>query len=465
MATDADLNWLRSEWTQLFSSLNVDPDASRQAFEELVEHYSSPGRHYHTLAHIQHVLQTIHSLKDEARDLPAVLLAGWYHDVIYDSKAKDNEEKSAAYTAVVLRRLGICEERVRRVGELILMTRTHEAPADDADAAVLLDADLAILDAPVEEYDRYATAIRREYEWVPEAEYVKGRIRVLTRFLSSRSIYRTASSGPERETRAHHNLEREIASLRDRADVSLMQEREWLVSGDPSRMLTLLRDKASERKLRLFGCGCCHRLVEISGEGLIKNLKELTEGYADGRVMDVELRNARSTYFDYFDGPWFDSGDREWEKIEDIQFKSAVAAAVFSVAGGSVDNCEVNSDSPAIDQVLEVIRWTEIVANRVVKPASLEHLTSGQREFEAGLLREIFGNPFHAVRVDRSWLSNSGIGLANSIYDERAFDRMPILADALEDAGCDNADILEHCRQPGEHVRGCWVVDLILGKS
>ncbi len=87
----------------------------------------------------------------------------------------------------------------------------------------------------------------------------------------------------------------------------------------------------------------------------------------------------------------------------------------------------------------------------------------------ASLLRDIAGNLFRPQPViDSSWLSwNDRIipKLAQAIYDDRAFDRLPILADALEEAGCTNADILNHCRQPGEHVRGCWVVDLLLGKS
>ena len=84
---------------------------------------------------------------------------------------------------------------------------------------------------------------------------------------------------------------------------------------------------------------------------------------------------------------------------------------------------------------------------------------------QADLLRDIFGNPFRPVTLNPAWRTGNVTALAQSIYDDRAFDRMPILADALEDAGCDNADILNHCRQPGEHVRGCWVVDLVLGKE
>jgi hypothetical protein len=83
-------------------------------------------------------------------------------------------------------------------------------------------------------------------------------------------------------------------------------------------------------------------------------------------------------------------------------------------------------------------------------------------------VRCIFGNPFHHVAVNSTWLAwNDGTvrKIAQAIYEERAFDRMPILADALEDAGCDAADLLRHCREPGEHVRGCWVIDLLLGKE
>jgi hypothetical protein len=84
---------------------------------------------------------------------------------------------------------------------------------------------------------------------------------------------------------------------------------------------------------------------------------------------------------------------------------------------------------------------------------------------QAGLLRDIFGNPFRPPTFDPSWRTSTAVGLARSIYAARAFDRLPILADALEEAGCDNPDVLSHCRGDGPHVRGCWVVDLVLGKS
>lgn len=81
-------------------------------------------------------------------------------------------------------------------------------------------------------------------------------------------------------------------------------------------------------------------------------------------------------------------------------------------------------------------------------------------------LLDVFGSlPFRPITVAPEWLTSTVVALASGIYEEKAFDRMPILADAMMDAGCDNDDILSHCRQPGEHVKGCWVVDLVLGKE
>jgi hypothetical protein len=83
----------------------------------------------------------------------------------------------------------------------------------------------------------------------------------------------------------------------------------------------------------------------------------------------------------------------------------------------------------------------------------------------AALVREVFGNPFRPVQFCPSCLTSDVLALAGTLYEERAFDRLPILADALEDAGCSDAIVLDHCRNPGLHVRGCWVVDKILGKE
>jgi hypothetical protein len=95
-------------------------------------------------------------------------------------------------------------------------------------------------------------------------------------------------------------------------------------------------------------------------------------------------------------------------------------------------------------------------------------LTGGQgaeREAQRVLIVDIFGNPFRPVALDPRWRTADVTGLARTIYEDRAFDRLPVLADALMDAGCADEQIIGHCRGPGPHVRGCWVVDLVLGKE
>jgi hypothetical protein len=88
-----------------------------------------------------------------------------------------------------------------------------------------------------------------------------------------------------------------------------------------------------------------------------------------------------------------------------------------------------------------------------------------ERMAQAELFRDIFGNPFRPTAFSPSWRIDTAVSLARQMYESRDFSAMPILADALQDAGCDNGDILEHCRGAGPHVRGCWVCDLVLGKE
>src|SRR5262249_21292895 len=96
---------------------------------------------------------------------------------------------------------------------------------------------------------------------------------------------------------------------------------------------------------------------------------------------------------------------------------------------------------------------------------SVDRMMSDEQARQCDLLRDIFGNPFRPVSLNPSWLTPPVVALAEGIYADRAFDRLPILADAIQDAGCENADLLGHCRGPGPHARGCWAVDLVLGKE
>jgi hypothetical protein len=100
------------------------------------------------------------------------------------------------------------------------------------------------------------------------------------------------------------------------------------------------------------------------------------------------------------------------------------------------------------------------------KPMRRTDARRAEEAAQAGLLREIIGNPFQPSPLDPAWFTSDVVALARGIYADRAFDRMPILADALQDAGCADEDVLTHCRDTNRvHVRGCWLIDLVLGNS
>jgi predicted metal-dependent HD superfamily phosphohydrolase len=198
---------LRRQWRDLLRAWAVDVVRADQTFQEVREHYAGPGRYYHTLDHVQNVLETVEILGSNAQKLDAVRLAAWLHDVIYNSKDSDNEECSAEYAERLCEKLSIPEGRM--VASLILTTKTHDA-GGDPDAQVLLDADLAILGASETVYRSYAEEIRREYAWVPEPDYRIGRRQVLTKFLERARIFHFLN---DLEEPARRNLAAEIARL------------------------------------------------------------------------------------------------------------------------------------------------------------------------------------------------------------------------------------------------------------
>jgi hypothetical protein len=215
-----------------------------------------------------------------------------------------------------------------------------------------------------------------------------------------------------------------------------MTEAEWLACTDPRPMLEFLRDKANERKLRLFACACCRRIWRLLSDERSRKAVRTAERFADGLATRQQLRAARAYAADAYafaqGGPYY--------------APAAHAACAHAAA------------ARAIDEVAEAARCA------AAHPAT----TNTEEAAQAALLRDLFGNPFRPVTAAPAWLLWNGgtvVQLAQTIYEERAFDRLPILADALEEAGCDNADVLAHCRSGGEHVRGCWVVDLLLGKG
>jgi predicted metal-dependent HD superfamily phosphohydrolase len=204
---------LEARWTGLLTGLGCSPEAAGRAFADLAAAYSSPGRHYHTLDHVRDVLDTTIALWGAAAP-SALLLAAWLHDVIYDTHAADNEQRSADHARELLRPLDPPAALLDETARLILLTKGHRAVAGDRAGQVLLDADLAVLGADEAAYDRYAAAIRREYAWVPEEQYRAGRTRVLEDFLRRPRIYHTEGMSARAEAAARRNLAREVAALR-----------------------------------------------------------------------------------------------------------------------------------------------------------------------------------------------------------------------------------------------------------
>lgn len=207
------LESLQRSWVALFDRLGIEPVIAYPCFDGLVERYRESHRHYHNLEHIAEVLKVAGKLIGLASQPDAILLSAWYHDAIYDPRAKDNEERSADLAIRELAVAGVCGELIDKTAALIRATAHTDEPADDIDTHILLDADLAILAAEARRYQRYADDIRKEYAWVSDADYRTGRAQVLGSFLKRPRIYRTALMFEVGEQAARTNMAAEIERL------------------------------------------------------------------------------------------------------------------------------------------------------------------------------------------------------------------------------------------------------------
>jgi hypothetical protein len=245
----------------------------------------------------------------------------------------------------------------------------------------------------------------------------------------------------------------------------------WLNGNDPFPMLEFLRPRASERKLRLYSAALCNQIacfkwraigfprVDYSNRhnvmtrqwqskprdrdkprelGILSHIVER----AEGKISADDLNAHRDDFVSKMSSGW--GSKNGWAFYCGRPFEESI----FTAAG---PDAYIAAETLSRDFVV----------------ATAEELAQDQnsRPTWCDLLREIYGNPFRPTTLNPSWITSTVLALAQGIYKENAFDRMPILADALMDADCDNDDILNHCRQPGEHVRGCWVIDLLLAKQ
>lgn len=248
-----------------------------------------------------------------------------------------------------------------------------------------------------------------------------------------------------------------------------MTEAEWLAAEDPDPMIHFLEghfdalegdvdeDPAKwwvSRKLRLWAVACCRRIEHLLTDPRSRAGLDAIERYCDGNLKRDELREAIN----------------------------AAAKVTWDMEAAGAPGSEQNAATAvctALDDVQDEFTDTREAADWAVNARSAEvpdepatsydryiAARAAEQRAQADLVREVFGNPFRPVALDPAWLTSDVRALAHAIYAERAWDRMPILADALQEAGCDSADALAHCRDPGAaHVRGCRVVDLLLGKG
>lgn len=187
---------------------------SQEILEELVKIYSQPHRHYHNLKHIQQILDCLDEVRSQIQNITILQLATWFHDVVYNPRASDNEEQSIIFTSKTLQKLNLSTESLEKVKTIILLTKTHQYFGCDRDIQTFLDADLSILGSTPLEYQAYMTAVRREYEWVSKQEYCLKRKTILEKILNQKRIYKTDYFYQKLETQARENIEKEIQILK-----------------------------------------------------------------------------------------------------------------------------------------------------------------------------------------------------------------------------------------------------------
>jgi hypothetical protein len=245
-----------------------------------------------------------------------------------------------------------------------------------------------------------------------------------------------------------------------------MTEAEWLHATEPGPMLAYLGSKASNRKLRLLACGCCRRIWSLLTDRPSRTAVDVAEAYADQQTEYASLENAAAELSLIQDQCYGTFGYLVQEVLHGLPNEEGVESVLsalmdhdeWSTAAVLASYC--GAVSPALAPEIA------LTASVLSKPRQQwdEQFTS-ESAAQCCLVRDIFGNPFRPVVVDPSWLNSTVVALARGLYEKRAFDLLPVLADALQEADCDNADILTHLRATSIHTLGCWALDLVLGKE
>jgi hypothetical protein len=237
-------------------------------------------------------------------------------------------------------------------------------------------------------------------------------------------------------------------------------EAEWLVCESPLAPLAFVAARASDRKRRLFLCACCARVLE----GTPTHRRFFRGYYPD---CFLKLERALSVVEQFAEG--FLGSDALAEARRDAEDSVYVPPSIDYGGGSGLDYeaaavVAAAAEHPVAEDVTAAC-WRATDSQSARTPGGGGSRRTEEARWQAMVFRDVFGNPFRPIAFSPQWRTGHTVGMASQMYEERDFGAMPILADALEEAGCVEAGILAHCREPGVHVRGCWVVDLVLGKE
>jgi len=229
-----------------------------------------------------------------------------------------------------------------------------------------------------------------------------------------------------------------------------MTEPQWLRCPDPRPMLLFLKGIATRRKLRLFACAMCrrslHLLVGLDGPALLRQAEDATDEGGNATTIRLPIEERR----EYAAQHSINARGREAQRGE-VEASHLLLRCRDPVHPRSQTEWEA--------------AWHNSMFARNPFGWNNPNAEEGGPAEQLAAIRDIFGNPFRSVVFDPACLTDTVIDLAQGLYADRAFDHLPILANALEEAGCDDADILAHCRRSGPHYQGCWVVDSLVGKG
>lgn len=236
----------------------------------------------------------------------------------------------------------------------------------------------------------------------------------------------------------------------------MLTEEEWLASDDPSDLLRHLRSRKgprsryvlpqwfahykkyqAPRKPRLFMLACARRACPAESDPACRALYDLAERFAEEPPPPLARENVLR--------PFYGAGPRAGALLAALRSPLGLAAAQLRLFRGRAARAAAGGGAAGVDAEREAIRE--------------------QARTQSDLLRDVFGNPFRPVALDGRWLTSTVNDIARAVYGGPNFESLPILADALMDAGCGDEQVIGHCRSEGPHDRGCWVVDLLLGKS